>query len=349
LLVTKHSALNVGSGGTGVTEEWRMRNVQRCVYRAVAGGLLVALVGCGGGGGDESRADAEARSTSTRRATSTSVDPRVSTAALRRWWADAQPIGIVLTGARAESAFSCEQKRTQEAAAVAATGQFERLPAPEHFTAATGRVVVAVRAFAEASRRQADVNCSSSATADAIESTLAAEVAALKEFGAAADAVREIVEMDFALPTDEEAAPSSSSTTLTPTTRVPSPIESAEAAFRRLLDYASKGQYGRQWDDLHPAQQAFVNRDLFVRCYGEKLGGLDVIRINVVDTFQEEQSVPGTDVRQLTTGISAEVTYRRDGQESTSTDTYHEYLVDGRWRWALGDPDAYKRGECPAT
>jgi hypothetical protein len=316
-----------------------------CVF-GVAG--LVSLVGCGGGGGDEDRADAR------RVTTSTTVDQRVSTSALRRWWADAKPIGIVLTGARADNAFSCDEKRTQAAAAIAATDQFERLPAPEHFTAATGRVVVAVRAFAEASRRQVDVNCSSSPTADAIESTLAAEVAALEEFGAAAEAVRELVSQEFALPTDEVTASSSSSSSTTanavaPTTTSTAPLESAEAAFRRLLDYASKGQYGRQWDDLHPAQQAFVNRDLFVRCYSEKLGGLDVTRINVVDTFQEEQSVPGTDVRQVTTGISAEVTYRRDGQESTSTDTYHEYLVDGRWRWALSDPDAYKRGECPAT
>jgi hypothetical protein len=26
-----------------------------------------------------------------------------------------------------------------------------------------------------------------------------------------------------------------------------------------------------------------------------------------------------------------------------------ELLVDGRWRWVLSEPDAYKRGVCPPT
>src|SRR5579883_1762579 len=44
------------------------------------------------------------------------------------------------------------------------------------------------------------------------------------------------------------------------------PKESAGAALKRQFAELAAGQYGREWDELHPAQQALVSRGLFTEC-----------------------------------------------------------------------------------
>jgi hypothetical protein len=122
---------------------------------------------------------------------------------------------------------------------------------------------------------------------------------------------------------------------------------SAEAAVRRQFDFVDKGQWGRQWEELHPAQQAFVPRERFVECADERLSGMDIVSVKVLETFEEESLIPGTDMSVPSTALTVEVEFKQGLLHNKDTDTVHVFLVDGEWRWVTSDADAYKRGECP--
>src|SRR5688572_31639791 len=46
--------------------------------------------------------------------------------------------------------------------------------------------------------------------------------------------------------------------------------------------------------------------------------------------------------------ITAEITVRIGRLDDTSTETFHEFYVDGSWRWVARDVEAYKQGLCPS-
>jgi hypothetical protein len=126
------------------------------------------------------------------------------------------------------------------------------------------------------------------------------------------------------------------------------PKESAGEALERQLDYLGDGQYGRQWEELHPAQREFVDKELFINCYNERLGGIDIEDVDVKEIYDEKVDVPGTDLADVDSkAVTVEVTLSGGGETQSSTDTYHEFLVDGAWRWTLPDVEPYKNGECP--
>ncbi|MDP9236017.1 MAG: hypothetical protein M3P30_01230 [Chloroflexota bacterium] len=123
------------------------------------------------------------------------------------------------------------------------------------------------------------------------------------------------------------------------------PSESAGDALKRQLGYQSKGQYGPEWDELHPAQQAIVDRTRFGECF-QAAGGasLEYGNITIVETYADAlslQTVPDK--------TSTAVTFRYTQNGKTVTDTRHEILVDGKWRWFLTDAPALamKAGHCP--
>lgn len=147
---------------------------------------------------------------------------------------------------------------------------------------------------------------------------------------------------------NSESATSASTAAAGPTTTVLDQKAAGEA-MARLLQYVSDGQYGREWDELHPLQQAFVPKALFVRCAAERLAGIDVTDIKVKETFLERTDVPGTDVMDAQS-VAVTIAYVAQAGErkEPSTDTFHAYYVDGRWRWAVNDDVPYKNGECPA-
>jgi hypothetical protein len=125
------------------------------------------------------------------------------------------------------------------------------------------------------------------------------------------------------------------------------PAESAEDAFRRQLGYASKGQLVRMWDEMHPAQQAVVPRDLFVKCQGEAWSGVDVRDVDVLETFREKVALPGSSLEVDATALTFRITAVVAGRTLSDTDTMHEVAVDGAWRWVASGGDAYAKGECP--
>ncbi len=125
--------------------------------------------------------------------------------------------------------------------------------------------------------------------------------------------------------------------------------DSASAAVKRQLDNLDKGQYGRQWDELHPAQQAIVPRELFVRCLEEALRGRSVPDIRVVGEFQEDRPLAGTP--ETVKGTAVVVQYPQasaGGQPREDRQTYYQVKVAGKWRWVMRNPSAYQQGRCPS-
>lgn len=116
--------------------------------------------------------------------------------------------------------------------------------------------------------------------------------------------------------------------------------ESASVAIVRQLELLSGGDTGALWDELHPAQQAIVPRDLYVRCAPAiELTDIKAIRERTETAFQ----IPGTSERVDAVAVTVEFTVAGTKQ----TETFHEVEVDGKWRWLLSEPEPFSRGECP--
>lgn len=118
--------------------------------------------------------------------------------------------------------------------------------------------------------------------------------------------------------------------------------ETASEAIVRHLRLLSDGDAGALWDELHPAQQAIVPRDLYIRCAEQQSIELSNIRA-LRERPEPSLSIDGTNLTVPATAVTVEFTFAGTKQ----TETFHEVDVDGRWRWVLSDPEPYVRGECP--
>lgn len=137
-----------------------------------------------------------------------------------------------------------------------------------------------------------------------------------------------------------------SPTTAAPTP-TPAPREKAEDALKRQMEYLTKGQTGRAYDELHPLQQAFISRELYMRCTTDA-AGLEMTGFRVLETYQEETPIAGAGVTATSTAVTVRLTFRTNGREQEMTDTFREFNVDGQWRFSVaGDGDMWKAGRCP--
>jgi hypothetical protein len=119
--------------------------------------------------------------------------------------------------------------------------------------------------------------------------------------------------------------------------------ESAASFVRRVTTEFSRGQSGRLWDELLPADQRVVTRARFVACQANE--GWDLKSIKVLDTYADPvnlgpRSLPAK-------AVSVQVT----SGDGVTTATMHAVSVNGTWRWVLQSSDraAYSRGTCPGT
>lgn len=124
--------------------------------------------------------------------------------------------------------------------------------------------------------------------------------------------------------------------------------EDVDDAVRRLFDQLDKGQYGRQWDELHPLQQAFITRDRFQDCQRRNIGGIGVKVDRIIDRFEDTSTVPGTETSAPNTAVTLQITATPGGQKQTQKSTIHMFLVDGQWRHSVNGEvaEAYKAGRC---
>ena len=115
-------------------------------------------------------------------------------------------------------------------------------------------------------------------------------------------------------------------------------------AFEGFIEHINRGQYGRAWDNLHPAQQTIVTREDYIQCRGDDSFEIEIIEI--LEEYDEEVPIAGTDLVVASTAITAEVRISSGLFEDTSMDTIHQILVDGEWRWILSDPNDYDPETC---
>lgn len=117
--------------------------------------------------------------------------------------------------------------------------------------------------------------------------------------------------------------------------------ESADAFVQRITTEFSRGQAGRLWNDLVPADQAIVTRARYAQCQGNQ--GFNLRTVKVLDTYSEPIEVDGASEH------SEAVTVQVTSDTRTTTATMHAIDVGGRWRWILSAPDRadYRQGKCP--
>jgi hypothetical protein len=106
----------------------------------------------------------------------------------------------------------------------------------------------------------------------------------------------------------------------------PSGTQTPEEALESFLAAQASGQYGKVWDQLHPAQKKLVTRQQYEEC-GRRMPTFVFDHYEAQEPYRETVTIPGTSEE-----VEAEaVTYRAlvDGEPYTSTN--HMVQVDGAW------------------
>jgi hypothetical protein len=122
-----------------------------------------------------------------------------------------------------------------------------------------------------------------------------------------------------------------------------SATESPADFVRRVTTEFSRGQSGRLWDELLPADQRIVTRARFVACQANE--GWDLKNIKVLETYDDPVAVGAKSLP------SKAVTVRVTSDDGITTATMHAVNVNRKWRWVLQSADrtAYSSGKCPRT
>lgn len=117
--------------------------------------------------------------------------------------------------------------------------------------------------------------------------------------------------------------------------------QSATGFIEQVTTEFSRGQAGRLWGQLYPADQALVTRAKYVQCQGNEGFGLKSVK--VLDSFSEPVDVDG--VSQQAEAVTVQVL----ADDGKTTATVHAISSGGQWRWILSPAEraAYKSGKCP--
>jgi hypothetical protein len=117
--------------------------------------------------------------------------------------------------------------------------------------------------------------------------------------------------------------------------------ESAPAFMKRITTEFARGQSGRLWNDLVPAEQRIVPRDRYVAC--RRNMGFRLRSFRVLETYDEPVGVEGRSLP--STAVSVQVV----SDDGVTTATMHAVRVAGHWRWVLAPADlaAFRAGRCP--
>jgi hypothetical protein len=142
------------------------------------------------------------------------------------------------------------------------------------------------------------------------------------------------------------------STTVAPLPSPPLSLPAAQAieALKQQTDQVNAGQWKTEWASLIPAQQRIVSSARYVECRVKATpAGLSRRIERILGTKQETAPVPGTTTQLPSVAISFVFTASFKGQTAPGVDTLHEFLIAGRWRWAMADATiaAYQKGACP--
>ena len=103
----------------------------------------------------------------------------------------------------------------------------------------------------------------------------------------------------------------------------------------RILREEIRGEWGKQWRELHPAHQALISQAQYIAC-SKRIGtdfatGQEIFR--VLDVRDEAIRVRG--VPQHTSKLVT-ITFHEPGRTDGLTYHMHAVSVNGRWTWILG-------------
>lgn len=117
--------------------------------------------------------------------------------------------------------------------------------------------------------------------------------------------------------------------------------ESADSFMRRITTEFSRGQAGRLYDSLVPAEQRVVTRAKYLAC--QRNGGFRMRSFKVLDRYSEQVDIEGTE--EPSTAVTVQVT----SDDGVTTATMHAIKVGGSWHWMLQPADlaVYAAGRCP--
>ena len=109
----------------------------------------------------------------------------------------------------------------------------------------------------------------------------------------------------------------------------------------RITTEFSRGQAGRLWDSLVPAEQRVVTRARYLAC--QRNGGFRLRSFKILDSYGEPVEVEGKETP--STAVTVQVT----SDDGVTTATMHAVKVGGSWHWVLQPADlaAYAAGRCP--
>ena len=119
--------------------------------------------------------------------------------------------------------------------------------------------------------------------------------------------------------------------------------KAAAAFIQDVTTQFSRGQSGRLWDTLVPADQAAVSRARYMACQSNE--GFEIQKFKVLETYADTIDVGGKQTP--STAVSVQVT----SDDGMTTATMHAVSVGGTWRWTLPAADlaAYAKGKCPTS
>lgn len=117
-------------------------------------------------------------------------------------------------------------------------------------------------------------------------------------------------------------------------------------AVDQWIDMLQKGQGGRLYEMLHPAQQEIIPRDQFITC--ERGLDFQIENIEIDETYPESVTIPGTNVEAESTAVTFTIQVKAGEGTRENTQTLHAFNVDGEWRMVMSDPAPYANGQCPS-
>jgi hypothetical protein len=126
-----------------------------------------------------------------------------------------------------------------------------------------------------------------------------------------------------------------------------SPGENVGVFMTRILREEIKGQWARQWDELHPGHQRLITRLQYVACaralQTDIATGAEVF--NVLDVRDEAINVPSVPQR---TSKLVTLSFHARGSAKALTYRLHAVATRGRWAWILGPRflSAIAHGRC---
>ena len=136
------------------------------------------------------------------------------------------------------------------------------------------------------------------------------------------------------------------------TTTAEEPSESPSDFTERIDRYYVRGQYGREWDYLHPGHQRLITREQYAACAGEDapsdLTGDETVKVlEVYDDAIHVRGIP----QQTSKAVSVQLRQPFEGGSAPvpgGAFTQHAVQVGDQWRWILSDKfvAAIRRGEC---